>query len=165
MIQTKILLPSTGGLINVYGEPVEAIGFYSQDTDTVLNTLSFYTSKFVGRIHVYGTLSMDKDTADWAELNISGKAVPYIEMDDEKSRNLNNNFFVNIEGNYTYLKAEIERSYLPYVNTNLISNTNCKPEDYYIINEAKKERIVDTSRYRDEILDRVGLVNRIMLSF
>lgn len=164
MNQVKQLLPTTSGFINVYGEPVEAIGFYSQDTDTVLNTLSIYTTKFVGRIHIYGTLSMDKETSDWCELNISGKEVPYLEMDDSKRKEPFNNFYVNIEGNYTYLRAEIDRSYLPFVNTSIIDNNSYVP-DYVKEDYQLNKRIVDTSRYRDEILNKIGVVNKIILSF
>lgn len=41
MYVVKTLLPNTTGFINVYGEPVEAVGMIANKTESVLNTLSF----------------------------------------------------------------------------------------------------------------------------
>lgn len=162
MFEVKTLLPNTAGYINVYGKPVEAVGMISNKTDSVLNTLSFFTKGFVGRIHIYGTLAFDPETEDWTEINLSGdKEKPYLEFDDEFADDPNRRFVKNIEGSFTYLKAEIDRTYLPYYDS-ILNNEPFVQADYDFIPDKRR---LGKSTEREVLIKKVGSVNRITLSY
>lgn len=162
MYVVKTLLPNTTGFINVYGEPVEAVGMIANKTESVLNTLSFFTKGFVGRIHIYGTLSLDPDTEDWVDLNISGdKDKPYLELDDEFAKEPDRRFIKNIEGAYTYMKAEIDRTYLPYYNPKMNDIPYMAPNYNYTPDDVR----FGLSTQRQLLIKKVGSVERITLSY
>ena len=50
--QNLTLLPNCSGQVSFEGEPVKAIGYYSNDTNDRLNTISIYTKNFTGRIYI-----------------------------------------------------------------------------------------------------------------
>ena len=112
-----ILLPNTSGKVNFEGKPVKAVGYYSNDTNKRTNTISFYTKGFTGRIYIYGTLALEPTDDDWAEIKLCDET-NYIEFDNYgKPYPKPENFYFNVYGAYTWLKAKMDRTYLHCIKT------------------------------------------------
>ena len=112
-----ILLPNTSGKVNLEGEPVKAVGYYSKNTNKRINTITFYTKGFTGRIHLYGTLSLNPTEEDWAPIKLCD-TTDYIEFDNYgKPKPMPENFYINVFGAYTFLKAKMDREYLHCIKT------------------------------------------------
>jgi len=115
--QSLILLPNMSGKVNYEGKPVKAVGYYKHDTNKRLNTVSFQTKNFTGRIYLYGTLSLDPKEDDWAPIKLCDKT-DYIEFDNYgKPGPKFENFYFNVFGAWTFLKAKMDREYLNCVKT------------------------------------------------
>lgn len=167
MISSEILLEGTNGRVNVVGKPIKAVGMYSHLTSSTLNTIAIYTTKFVGRIHIFGTLCLEpKNPLDWVELNISDcrccSKVPYIELNNEHDKELHKNFFVNVDGAYTYLRAEVDRSYLDFINNDLLHEETFDDRYMQLTNSKKLKQ--DFVMYKESIMKRIGVVNKIVLT-
>lgn len=162
MIASNTLMETTTNKINIIGKPVPAIGLYGHTTSSVLNTISFYTTKFVGRIHIYGTLCTNPNTNDWAEINLSGNPCkPFIELNDEFYPLRYHNFSVNVDGAYTYLMAHVDRKFVDFINYDLLDEIDSDPTKSPSI---PKNKIIDHQMYRDSIINRIGIVNKIVLT-
>lgn len=112
-----ILLPNSSGKVNFEGKPVKAIGYYSSDTNKRMNTISFFTKNFTGRIYIYGTLSLDPTEEDWSPIKLSDET-DYLEFDNYgKPYPEIENFYFNVYGSYTFLKAKMDRTYLNCIKT------------------------------------------------
>ena len=115
--QSLVLLPNMSGKVNYEGQPVKAVGYYKHDTNKRLNTISFHTKNFTGRIYIYGTLSLNPKEDDWAPIQLCDKT-DYIEFDNYgKPSPIIENFYFNVFGAWTFLKAKMDREYLHCVKT------------------------------------------------
>lgn len=115
--QNLTLLPNCSGKISVEGEPVKSIGYYINETNDRLNTISIHTKNFTGRIYIYGSLKINPTDDDWAIIPI-GKDADYLEFNHLGVINeCMDNTFVNIRGSYTWLKAKMDRDYLNIIKT------------------------------------------------
>lgn len=87
------------------GEAYKGDGFYGYADG--LHTLSFHFSNFVGRIYIDATLEENPGANDWfpIDLTINTK---YIESATATTDTIG----VTIHGNFVYLRARIDRSYL-----------------------------------------------------
>lgn len=112
-----ILLPNMSGKVNFEGQPVKNVGYYSLDTNKRNSTVTFYTKGFTGRVYIYGTLSLEPTEKDWAPIKL-GIDSDYIEFDNYGNPYPKyENFYINIWGAYTFLKAKMDRTYLNCVKT------------------------------------------------
>ena len=111
------LLENCSGKVSCEGKPVKAVGYYSNETNKRLNTISFQTKGFTGRIYIYGTLKLNPTENDWAVIKLS-KDHDYIELNNYgKPYQKPENFYFNIMGSYTWLKAKMDREYLNCIKT------------------------------------------------
>jgi hypothetical protein len=119
-MQTQILLPNMSGKIDFIGEPVKAVGYNSYKTNKRSNTIGIYTTNFIGRIWIQGSLKDNPiNKLDWFVIPLSNNT-PYIEFDNYKD-NLNvnrDNRFININGSYVWLRCILDRrSYLDVLDS------------------------------------------------
>lgn len=115
--QNLTLLPNCSGQVSFEGEPVKAIGYYSNDTNDRLNTISIYTKNFTGRIYIYGTLKVNPTENDWFIIPLT-EETDYLEFNHHGVMNsCIDNTYVNIKGAYTWLKAKMDREYLNVIKT------------------------------------------------
>lgn len=115
--QNLTLLPNCSGKVSFEGEPVKAIGYYSNDTNDRLNTVSIHTTNFTGRIYIYGTLKVNPSENDWVMIPLT-EETPYLEFNHLPILNeCIDNTYINIKGAYTWLKAKMDRDYLNVIKT------------------------------------------------
>ena len=112
------LLENCSGKVSCEGKPVKAVGYYSNQTNKRMNTISIHTKDFTGRIYIYGTLSLEPTEDDWAIIPI-GYNEDYLEFNHFPpiKEDISENTFVNVNGAWTYLKAKMDRSYLPIIKS------------------------------------------------
>lgn len=171
LLKEEILLSYTGGKVDVVGNPVKSIGWYSKDTASTTSAVWIYTTNFVGRIHLYGTISTEpvKD-ADWIELNISGSdETPYLEFNNQTvGKEIRDNRVIKLNTPFTFLKMAIDRSHLDWIKYDYIDETESaslmdKVDDvaHYIHNGG----LVNIQAYRAEVYEKIGVVNKAILTF
>lgn len=127
-MKSEILLHNTSGKIDFIGEPVKAIGYYSHKTNKRTNTIGIFTTNFVGRIWVQGSLKEEpKDKLDWFIIPLT-KETPYIEFNNYKDDMsvIHDNKYININGSYTWFRAILDRS--SYID---VMDTPVKPYDIH----------------------------------
>lgn len=119
-MKSKILLPNMSGKIDFIGEPVKAIGYESNKTNKRTNTIAIYTTNFVGRIWLQGSLKeKPENKLDWFIIPLT-KETPYVEFDNYKDDiSVNHeNVFYNINGSYVWLRAILDRkSYIQIIDS------------------------------------------------
>ena len=81
---------------NFDGVPQKAAAYYSKDKS--VQTISWYLSGFVGRLKVKATLDADKDSDNYATIHELGDGIAALTEND----------FINLKGNYTWIKITIE---------------------------------------------------------
>lgn len=171
LMRTETLLPYTGSQVNIVGEPVKSVGWYSNQTASILSTIWLYTTNMVGRVHLYGTLSLDPQEKDWVELKISDKdtEVPYLEFNNRYINKKNvDNRCINVNGAFTFLKISVDRSYLDWIKYELIDEhkhtelvNKLDDTTHFIHNNG----FVDVQMYREDVYEKIGVVNKAILLF
>lgn len=171
LMRTETLLPYTGGQVNVTGEPVKAVGWYSNQTVSVLSSIWLYTANMVGRVHLYGTLSLDPQEKDWVELKISDENSPnpYLEFDNRYiNKKIADNRCISVKGAFTFLKMTVDRTYLDWIKYDLIAERKSVSimdrQDgtaHFIHNGG----YVDVQAYKDDVYEKIGVVNKAVLLF
>lgn len=127
-MQSTILLPNCSGKIDFIGEPVKAIGYESHNTNKRTHTLGIYTTNFVGRFWLQGSLKDEpKDKLDWFIIPLT-EETPYIEFDNYKDDITVNrdNRFINVNGSFVWLRGVLDRK--SYIQ---ISDCPVKPYDLH----------------------------------
>lgn len=117
-MQSKVLLPSMAGKIDFVGQPVKSIGFESNRTNKRSQTIGLYTTNFVGRFWLEGSLKVDPESdLDWFVIPLE-KDTPYVEMNNFSMNPVkHDNRFYNIFGNYLWLRGKVDRkSYLHVID-------------------------------------------------
>ena len=110
-MQSTILLPNCSGKIDFIGEPVKALGYESHNTNKRTHTLGIYTTNFVGRFWLQGSLKDEpKDNLDWFIIPLS-EETPYIEFNNYKDDMTVNreNKFINVNGSFVWLRGVLDR--------------------------------------------------------
>lgn len=79
------------------GDRQQAANYYGGFGD--LQTIAFYLNQFQGRIRIEATLDSDPVTDD---------AFFQVNSFDSTAEPTTNNFFVNITGNFTWIRANVE---------------------------------------------------------
>lgn len=113
-IQSYELLGDTSGELNVTGLPVKGDGFYGFSDG--LHTISVKMNNFTGRIYIEATLELHPTEADWFPIMLSSQH-PYVEyplnriIPTDVRGDSGVDSFV-IEGNFVFIRARIDRSYV-----------------------------------------------------
>lgn len=119
MSKTSVLmLTNTQGDLNVAGNAIRADGWYGFSDG--LHTIAIYVVNFVGRLWIEASIADTPTDDDWFPVNVSGvPATPYLQFPQDPLRPSGSNGIgdlatigLNVIGNYTWLRARIDRSYL-----------------------------------------------------
>jgi hypothetical protein len=78
------------------GDPEKAAAYYSKDKS--VQTISWYLSGFVGIIKIEATLDDDQNSTNYFTIQELGDGVAALTEND----------YVNLEGNYTWIRVRIE---------------------------------------------------------
>lgn len=168
----EVLLENTNGKINHEGTPIRGIGYFSNDTNKRMMTIDIHVLNFTGRIYLYGSLSKNpKNDNDWFEIKLSNDT-NYLEYDNIKIGNtkvFQETKMFNIYGSYTWLKAKMDRSYIPVIETpvspfypNVITHANIAPYTSTSTRELKNNLDNKTTIYP---LDKLGIIEYINLCY
>lgn len=113
-LQSYELLGDTSGQLNVTGTPVKGDGYYGFSDG--LHTISVKLDDFVGRLYIEATLELHPTEADWFPIMLHS-CHPYVEypanpnMPTDEHGDSGVDSFV-AEGNFVFLRARIDRSYV-----------------------------------------------------
>ena len=107
------LLSDTGTNLDVVGTKFKADGFSGGDG---LHTIGIYLGAFIGRVMIQGSLVVEPTDNDWFNITLDGEAVNYIQYDDNTSGLVVKNF----TGNFVWVRAKIDRSYLQTPDPNVV---------------------------------------------
>lgn len=122
-MQTQVLLENTSGKINFIGNPIKSVGYYSNKTNKKTQSIAIHTLNFVGRFILEGSLKLEpKNDLDWFPIILKND-LPYIEYNDYNHINQNvvhNNQVLTFKGNYVWLRAKLDRSYLNILTTPIL---------------------------------------------
>ena len=105
---------STGSTMNVTTDKVEGDSYYGY-TDGIQTFAVSYTD-FKGRVRIQGTLSLEPTDSDWFDIQIQG-GLPASQGGYKQFPVTGTDGFTGIEaytiqGNFTYLRVKLDRSYL-----------------------------------------------------
>lgn len=109
------LLPPVGETISLTGDPVRGAGWYGHNTG--LHTVAIRVMNFQGRLAVQASIAMTPTEADW--YSVLPDAAPYIEYPQLSYVLPPNNYgessvmSFNFVSNAVWLRASVDRSYLP----------------------------------------------------
>lgn len=115
-----LMLGDTNNKINVISDPLKV------DDCGGLHTISIHMMNFTGRIYIQATLANQPGDNDWFDIWLS-QATPFLEYPNDKPLDttyLPTNYDIlpgftgsdacTIRGNFTFMRAKIDRSYLNY---------------------------------------------------
>lgn len=107
MARTSILLlDSTVGLVNSTGNAVKGSAYYN--TTDSKSTIAIYTQHLDGRLTIQASLSSCPTDSDWFDIEIyPTRETIYVEFTNDTSVTT-----YNFAGNYVFLRANIDKSYL-----------------------------------------------------
>ncbi len=110
-----VMMPDSGELWNAVGDPVRADGWYGISNG--LHTISIQVRNLQGRVYVEGTLAAKPTEMDWFPISLRNH-LPYIEYPMDPL-NPTGDFggdtgitAYNITGNFMFLRARLDRSYI-----------------------------------------------------
>lgn len=105
MSKTSLILMDDSGLnVSLKGDPVRADGWWGY-TDGK-STVSIHVQEFTGRVAIEATLASEPTEDDWFPVWLL-TTTPYIDMKNESSSQA-----FTFEGNFTYVRAILDRSYI-----------------------------------------------------
>lgn len=78
------------------GVPQKAAAYYTKDKS--VQTLSWYLTGFVGILKIEATLDADMDSTNYTTIHELGDGIATLTEND----------FINLEGNYTWIRVRIE---------------------------------------------------------
>jgi len=124
------MMANTSNKFEVIGPAVRADSYFGY-TDG-LHTVSVHFNNFTGRVKIQGTLAMDPTDVDWFDIHLDGQVayVQYPKDPQNPTTYTNGTSFIGdsgvdaftFVGNFTHLRATIEREYLGLVNQNQTLN-------------------------------------------
>lgn len=128
-MQSVTLLDTTSGSINVVGAPQQGAGY----ANTIGNnhTVSFSLNNFVGRIYIEGSLAQKPTDSDWVPIPVYN-SLPYVQFPINPAKPIGDlnasgnavgdtgNFVYNFTGNFIWLRARVDRTYMIPPPTNWI---------------------------------------------
>ena len=113
------LLVGTAQQLNQTGDALRAAGYYTTSINGGWHTVSADLVNFVGRIYIEATLVSSPTETDWFPVQLNGIQA-YQQFPGNTARHLGEG--VNgdtttvgwtFRGNFTFVRARIDRSYLP----------------------------------------------------
>jgi hypothetical protein len=112
------MLTNTQGELNIAGDAIRADGWYGFSDG--LHTLAIYIVNFTGRLWIEASIADTPTDGDWFPVTISGNdTAPYIQFPKDPLRPTGTSgygdsatFGLNLIGNYTWLRARVDRSYI-----------------------------------------------------
>jgi hypothetical protein len=110
-----IMMPDTGELWNAVGDPVRADGWYGIANG--LHTVSIQVRNLQGRVYIEGTLAPKPTEQDWFTISLRDGSF-YVEypLDPLSPTGLFGGdtgiSSYNIRGNFMFLRARLDRSYI-----------------------------------------------------
>lgn len=119
MSKTSVLmLSNTQGDLNVSGDAIRADGWYGFSDG--LHTIALYVVNFVGRVWIEASIADNPTDDDWFPVNLSGNSsAPYMQFPQDPTSPTGSNGIgdlatigLNVTGNYTWLRARVDRSYI-----------------------------------------------------
>lgn len=117
--QSIVLLDNTQQQVNVTGPTRKAAGYYGSGKN--LHTLAIYTNNFSGRVLIQATLASQPEENDWFYVNLNGYLnyyeYPYDLTKPIESRGVTGVDTFSFDGNFVYIRALIDRTYLSDADT------------------------------------------------
>ena len=115
-----IMLQSTQGQLNVVGDKVRADGWYGH-TDG-LHTVAIYLNNFTGRIIFEASIASAPNDDDWFPIELAPNQT-YLSFPKNPSMPTGTSgdtgtIGMNIIGGFTWLRARVDRSYIPTLTDN-----------------------------------------------
>jgi hypothetical protein len=130
--RSQIMMSNTTGKFEETGPAVRADSYYGF-TDG-LHTIAVHYNNLTGRVKIQGTLSMEPSESDWFDINLQGyecNSETYVEYPKDPARPTTSGTggFIGDSGvdaftfigNFTFLRAKLERSYLGEIDINHIN--------------------------------------------
>lgn len=99
------LLDDTNQNVSITGGHFPGAGYYG--TQKGIHTIVMHPSELIGRFFIEATLSLDPQDADWFPILYDENQKPYIEYYDP----IDSPQVWTLYGNYTYIRAGLDRSY------------------------------------------------------
>ena len=121
-MKSVVLLGSTSNLLNSTGEKQKGAGY--NNTTGNSHTVSIGVAAFTGRIYIEGTLAMEPQSNDWVAIPLTPSGQPYVEFPINPSCPTSGYigdtgvFGYTFIGNYIWIRARVDRSYLVPVPNN-----------------------------------------------
>jgi len=120
------MMTNTSRELEVTGPAVRADSYFGY-TDG-LHTVSVHFSNLSGRFKLQGTLSMEPTDNDWFDIHLQGSESSYVQYPKDPANPTNNSGggwigdtgvdAFTFVGNFTFLRARLEREYLGLVDVN-----------------------------------------------
>lgn len=104
MSKSIVLLSDSNGNWNMTGDPVRGDGWYGHSDG--LHTISIHFENFTGKLWIEASLANDPTDDDWFPIYLNYSDC-YLIAEQETSVQA-----FSFEGNFTYIRARIDRSYL-----------------------------------------------------
>lgn len=104
MSNSTIILTNQNEL-SYTGDKFKGDGYYGYNDG--LHTVSFHVSDFLGRIYLEATIVEDPAETDWFAIDLTA-ITKYIEYSTQTTQTSG----VSLSGNFVWLRAKIDRSYL-----------------------------------------------------
>ena len=105
---------STGADMNVTTDKIQGDGYYGYSDG--IHTFAIAYNAFKGRVYVQGSLSLEPTENDWFNIQVPGGRTPdqggYKQLPIAGTEGFTGVEAYTIEGNFTYLRVLIDRSYL-----------------------------------------------------
>jgi hypothetical protein len=122
MSKTSILmLTNTQGELNVTGNQIRADGWYGFSDG--LHTIAIYVVNFIGRVYIEASIADEPTENDWFSTDMNGGSYLQFPLDPTQPTGSNGlscdtaTIGLNVVGNYTWLRARVDRTYLPPAET------------------------------------------------
>lgn len=99
-----VVMPDTGGQLNVTGDPVRADGWFGSVDGN--HTISIQLANFTGRLWIEATLANEPTDTDWFPIWLN-QCNEFIQYDAKTSME-----GYTFQGNFTFIRARVDRTYI-----------------------------------------------------
>lgn len=113
------LLDDTADQFNLTGNKVKAAGYFGASNGQ--HTVALYINDFTGRIVVEASLANEPSEEDWFPIEFDGDAFIQYPLDPNNPSGSNGDtgtFFKNFVGNFVWVRARVDRTYLQPISGN-----------------------------------------------
>ena len=106
------LLPDSNNEINIISKSFHCAGFYR--SNDILNTISIFTDKLIGKLIFEGSLEQYPEEKDWFQI---------LELEYDGSEH-NKSEYHNIINNMVNIRVKLDRSYIENLDTTKMGKVN-----------------------------------------